>query len=133
LKTGYLVVRKTWVIVIGDEICPLILAQKREKTLMPRSNLESKFQSDLRKEIESYLPGCLILKNDANYRQGIPDLVIFYGPNYGFLEVKRSANEPRQPNQEWYIEYLDGMSFAAIIHPQNKEEVLDALFAALRA
>ena len=48
------------------------------------------------------------------------------------LEVKRSANAEKRPNQEYYVELMDGMSFSRFICPENKEEVLDALQSAFR-
>ena len=41
---------------------------------------ESKFQSELIKELYELFPGCIVLKNDANYIQGFPDLTILYRP-----------------------------------------------------
>lgn len=91
--------------------------------------LESKFQGDLIKELKQLFPGCLVLKNDANYLQGIPDLVIFYRDYWAMLEVKRSYADRMnpEPNQEYYVDKLDEMSFAAFIYPENKEDVLNAL------
>ena len=71
--------------------------------------------------------GCVILKNDADYLQGIPDILILYRDTWAMLEVKRSPTEKVQPNQEWYIEELNEMSFAAFIYPENEGDVLDAL------
>lgn len=92
---------------------------------MPRK--ESQFQADLILDLEVIFPGCLVLKNDTSYRQGIPDLVIFYGNRWAFLECKRSLEERYQPNQEYYLEKLDRMSFASMICPENKEIVLNEL------
>lgn len=89
--------------------------------------LESVFQAALIKELKRLFPGCIVLKNDPNYLQGFPDLTILYGPQWAILECKRSENEDFQPNQEYYIEKLDSMSFASAIYPENKEEILDAL------
>ena len=94
---------------------------------------ESKFQADLKKEIEKRLPGAMVLKNDSSYLQGIPDLSVFYKDKYAFLECKRSENEKHQPNQDYYIDKLDKMSFARFIYPENKEEVLDELQKAFRS
>lgn len=94
---------------------------------------ESKFQSDLVKDLRSMFPDCIILKGNANYLQGIPDLLVLWGPCYAFLEVKRSADEDRQPNQEWYVDLLNDWSFSAFIHPENKEEILDALQRSFQA
>ena len=89
--------------------------------------LESKFQSELIKELNRMFRGCVILKNDAQYIQGFPDLTILYKEHWAVLECKRSDSEPFQPNQEYYIQVLDEMSLARTIHPQNKEEVLNEL------
>lgn len=95
--------------------------------------LESKFQSELIKLLEVLFPGCIILKNDPNLRQGIPDLTILWRSKWAFLEIKRSADDPEQPNQRWYIEKANGFSFGAFIYPENAEEVLDDLQQAFRA
>lgn len=90
--------------------------------------LERDYQLYLKKRIESEtLPGSFVIKNDANWRQGIPDLTVLWRRHWGILEVKTSKKAPYQPNQEWYLERFDGMSFAATIYPENEEEVLDAL------
>jgi hypothetical protein len=47
------------------------------------------------------------------------------------LEVKKSEHESFQPNQVYYLELLNDMSFAAVIYPSNEEEVLLALQHAL--
>jgi len=85
---------------------------------------ESKFQSNLIRELEEMFPGCIILKNDANYLQGFPDLTILYQKSWALLECKRSLNEPFRPNQEYYLGMCDEMSFASMICPENKEAVL---------
>lgn len=88
---------------------------------------ESKFQKDLKDELRKRFPGCIITKNDANCIQGIPDLLILYKDKWATLEVKRSANAPHQPNQDYYVERMNQMSFSAFIFPENKEEVLSDL------
>jgi hypothetical protein len=92
---------------------------------------ESKFQSELIRKLRLMFPGCVILKNDPSYLQGIPDLVIFYGSRYAFLEVKASETARVQVNQPYYVELLNSMSFADFIYPSNEEEVLCALQRAL--
>lgn len=86
--------------------------------------LESKFQKELTDEIKDRYSGCVVLKNDSNYIQGIPDWSIFYEDKWAFLEVKRSEDANRQPNQEYYINKLNNMSFARFVCPENKDEVL---------
>jgi len=94
---------------------------------------ENKFQADLIKEIKSILPGCIVMKNDPNYLQGIPDLLILYEGKWAALECKASSSSPRQPLQDYYINYMNKMSYASWIYPENKEDVLDELLQALRA
>jgi len=88
---------------------------------------ENEFQANLIKEIKARFPGAVVLKNDANYIQGIPDLSVFYGPHWAMLECKRSDSASKRPNQDYYIGKLDNMSFASFISPENKEEVLNEL------
>ncbi len=92
--------------------------------------LESEFKKRLRKELELLFPGCVILKNDADLQQGIPDMLILWKTRWAMLEVKRkrpTSERDFEPNQEWWIDKLNAMSFGACIYPENKEEVLDAL------
>lgn len=95
--------------------------------------LESKFQSDLIKTLEDLFPGCIILKNDPNLRQGIPDLVILWRSKWALLEVKRSSSASERPNQGWYVAEAQRMCFGAFIYPENAEEVLHELQQAFRA
>lgn len=88
---------------------------------------ERVYQAQLIVKLNQMFPGCVILKNDTNYMQGIPDLVILYRTMWAMLEVKANASSRNQPNQEYFIDLLDSMSFAAFIYPDNEEEVLDAL------
>jgi hypothetical protein len=88
---------------------------------------ENRYQAKLIKTLERRFPGCLVLKNDPSYRQGMLDLTILYGDNWATLEVKASAASPVQPNQDHYVERLNEMFFAAYIYPENEEEVLSAL------
>lgn len=92
--------------------------------------LERKYQAQLIETLRQMFPGCMILKNDTDYLQGIPDLLVLYRNRWAMLEVK--PREPRssadfEPNQEWYLEELNGMSFAACIYPENEEAVLNDL------
>jgi hypothetical protein len=92
---------------------------------------ESAFQSKLIRELKDRFPGFLVLKNDADYIQGIPDLLVLYGPKWAALECKRTASAPHRPNQDYYVEKLGGMGYASFIYPENKEEVLHAIQQAL--
>ena len=88
---------------------------------------ENKFQSNLIKEIKERFPGCMVMKNDSNYIQGIPDLLVLYEDKWAALECKQSSKSKRQPNQEYYVEQMNRMSYANFICPENKEEVLDGI------
>lgn len=89
--------------------------------------LESSFQSKLIKDIKKRFDGCIVLKNDPNYIQGIPDLLILYRNKWAALECKQNELAARRPNQRYYVEKMDSMSFARFISPSNKEEVLNDL------
>lgn len=89
--------------------------------------VESAFQHNLIKEIKQMFPGSIILKNDSSYIQGIPDLLILYRDKWAMLECKKSCNSPHQPNQDYYIDILNNMSFASFVYPENKEEVLNGI------
>jgi len=96
------------------------------------SRLERDYQAALKKRIQTLLPGCLIVKQDANQTQGILDLLILHNDRWAMLEVKASADAPHRPNQDYYVEKFAGMSFAAFIYPENEQEVLNALQRALQ-
>lgn len=89
--------------------------------------LESKFQSKLIRRIKNEFPGCIVLKNDPTYLQGIPDLTIFYENTWAVLEVKKSAKSSHQPNQDYYVDKMNQMSYAAFIFPENEDEVMAEL------
>ena len=88
---------------------------------------ESKFQSDLKKELQGMFPGCMITKLDSGDIQGIPDLLVLYKDKWAVLENKRSAKATHQPNQDYYVDKMNGMSLASFIYPENKDEVLARL------
>ena len=88
---------------------------------------ESEFQHNLLVKLKIRFPGCVVMKNDANYKQGFPDLLVLYKDRWACLECKRSANAPRRPNQDYYIRTLGEMSYASFISPDTEEEVLNEL------
>lgn len=96
---------------------------------MPR--LERDFQADfMHVMLPAMFPDCVVTKLNPNHIQGIPDVLLLWRDRWAIFEVKR--RKPRtsrdyRPNQEYYLELLDGMSFAACVYPENVEEVLDAL------
>lgn len=88
---------------------------------------ENKFQKSVIDELKERFPGCMILKNDSSYCQGIPDLIILWEDRWATLECKRSEDAPHQPNQDYYVKRMDEMSFSSFIYPENRQEVLDDL------
>lgn len=92
---------------------------------------ENRFQKEVIDEIKSRMPDAIVLKNDPNYIQGIPDLLILNGPRWGALEVKRGIDAVHQPNQDYYVNRMNDMSFAAFIFPENKDFILDRLETSL--
>ena len=94
---------------------------------------ETKFKKDLVDELQAKYPEAIILKNDPSCIQGIPDLTIFYKNKWATLETKKSEKEPHRPNQDYYVEKMNKMSFSAFIFPENKEEVLNDLERSFQA
>lgn len=96
--------------------------------------LEKTYQAKLVKKLYSLLPDCIVLKNDSEYMQGIPDLLVLFNNQWAALEVKRRKPAPKdfEPNQEYYLERLGSMSFAACVYPENEEEVINALLETFR-
>jgi hypothetical protein len=89
--------------------------------------VESAYQAKLIRKITQMIPGVACFKQDAMMYQGIPDLLILCGSRWAMLEVKISASAPIQPNQQYWVEHYNDMSYAAIIYPENEEEVLRGL------
>lgn len=89
--------------------------------------LEQVFQANLIKKLKMIFPGCIVLKNDPTYTQGIPDLIILWNNKWAALECKKSASSARQPNQEYYVGRMNSMSFCRFIFPENEEEVIHEL------
>lgn len=89
--------------------------------------LERDYQAQLIERLRLLLPGCFILKNDSEYLQGVPDLLVLYRDRWAMLEVKPSAGARVRPNQAYYVDMLNEMSFAAFIYPENEEDVLREL------
>ena len=89
--------------------------------------LENQFQPKVIKELKEKFPGCIVTKNDSSYIQGIPDLLILYKNKWAALEGKKDIKASARPNQEYYVELMNQMSYASFIYPENKEVVLNEL------
>ena len=72
-------------------------------------------------------PECIVMKNDPDYIQGIPDLIILYKDRWATLECKKNLRAKKRPNQEYYVGQMNKMSFSRFICPENKEDVLNEL------
>ena len=97
------------------------------------ARLEKDFQAKLIKDIKKLFPGCMVMKTDPPYIQGIPDLLILFKNKWASLEVKKSIGASKRPNQECYVDKMNEMSFSKFICPENKEEVLDELRKAFKS
>lgn len=87
---------------------------------------ESKFQKDsVIDQLHKQIPGCIVIKNDPTYLQGIPDLTVIYGSRCALLEVKRDAAASHRPNQEYYVKVIrDQGGYASFVYPENVDSVL---------
>ena len=96
--------------------------------------LESEYQKKLVKKLKDIFPDCVVLKNDAQLKQGIPDLLVLYKNKWAALEVKRSESEYQKaitgkgrPNQSYKVDRMNEMSYAAFIYPENEEKIFSEL------
>ena len=88
---------------------------------------ENKFQSNLIRDLKKEFPGCFITKLDSSLKQGIPDLLILFRDKWATLECKRSKDASHRPNQDYYHDLFNEMSYSAFVYPENKEEIIDEL------
>lgn len=89
--------------------------------------LENAFQAKLIKEIKNTFDGCIVTKMDPNHIQGIPDLLVLHKDKWATLECKKNAGAKKRPNQEYYVDKMNEMSFSRFVCPENKEDVLNEL------
>lgn len=94
---------------------------------------ENDFQKDLKKEIKRIFPGCIVSKLDSSDIQGIPDLLVLHNNKWATLECKKDKHATARPNQPYYVEKMNDMSFSRFIYPENKEEVLNELREAFKS
>ncbi len=89
--------------------------------------LERDYQKGLVKKLKATFPGCIVVKNDAQLKQGIPDLLILFNNKWAALEVKKSKTASHRPNQDAYVDRMGRMSYAAFIYPENEELIFSEL------
>lgn len=94
---------------------------------------ERSFQASLIRELKKRFDGCIVTKLDSSHIQGIPDLLILHGKHWATLECKRSAKSRHRPNQDYYVERMNEMSFSRFIYPENRKEILDELEQAFQS
>ena len=89
--------------------------------------LENRFKTKLVKEIKTRFPGSMVFHLDPNEMQGAPDLLVLYKDKWAALEGKKEEDASHRPNQDYYVDKMNQMSFARFIYPQNAKEVLNEL------
>ena len=92
---------------------------------------ESYFQTKVKRNIKKVLPGSIVLKIPGTILQGFPDLLILYKSRWAALECKISEKASKRPNQSFWVDKLNQMSFARFIFPENERTVLHDLQQAL--
>lgn len=92
---------------------------------------ESVYQTKIIRRLKEEFPGCLVIKQDPDYLQGIPDLFILHGHAWAMLEVKTYEDADERPNQGYYIDKFNEMSYASFVYPENEDKVFHELQQAL--
>lgn len=86
--------------------------------------LEKTFQVPFINFLRDRYPGAIVIKTDPSYIRSFPDLLFLFGRNWAAFEAKRGVYAPKQPNQDYYVETLDNMSFARFVNKRNYLEVV---------
>ena len=89
--------------------------------------LEKDYQKKVITRLKETFLGCIVQKEDEQYRQGAPDLLILYNNKWAALEVKNDASASHRPNQDYWVERMNRMSYASFIYPQNEDKVFKEL------
>ena len=84
---------------------------------------EADYQTKLIRKLKTQFPSCIVIKNDPNYIQGIPDLIVLCNDKWAALEVKIDEHAPHRPNQGYYVKRMNEMSYATFIFPENESDV----------
>ena len=92
--------------------------------------LENTFKQKLIADIKRRFPGAIVVHLNPSERQGIPDLLVLYKERWAALEGKKSKNAHHRPNQDYYVDLMNKMSYAAFVYPENEEVILNELQSA---
>ena len=95
--------------------------------------LESKFKTDLVREIKTRFPGSIVLHISPNDLPGGPDLLILHKDKWAALEGKQKEKSSHRPRQDYYVDKMNEMSYASFIYPENKEDVLNDMERSFQA
>ena len=106
---------------------------KKITTYKSTKRRENEFQKTIIKELKETFEDCIVTKLNSGYIQGIPDLLILHKDRWATLECKRHKNAHVQPNQQYYVDKMNKMSFSRFIYPENKEEVFNDLHKAFKS
>ena len=93
---------------------------------------ESAFKHSVLRYIENRFPGAIVLHVDTGLHRSYPDVFILYRNRWAALEFKRSENSKHRPNQDYYVDIFNAMSYASFIYPENEGKVLNELEYAFR-
>lgn len=89
--------------------------------------LESEVQKQFIDWVYNAFPEAIVMKNDASYLLGVPDLTIIVRSRWAFIETKKCSNSHKQPLQEDYIQYADTWAFGAFVDKDNAYRVFNEL------
>lgn len=93
---------------------------------------ETEFSREFVKRLKKLFPGCIVLRNNPNYKQGVPDIIVLYEDRWATLEAKKHANASTQPNQPYYVDLMNEMSYSSFVYPENEEDVIADLMVHFR-
>ena len=93
---------------------------------------EGNFKKKLIKDLEKEFPDSIITKLEADYKNGIPDILILHKDKWATLEAKPTkadVTNERQNKlaQDHYVARMNSMGYSSYIYPENKQEVLNEL------
>lgn len=93
---------------------------------------EGNFKKNLIAKIKREFPGCIVKKLEADYDNGVPDILILHGDKWATLEAKKDKKEVTKERknklaQDYYVEKMNKMSYSSYVYPENEKEVLNEL------